>query len=439
MKDARIVRPERGLTGGVHVPSDKSISHRALLFAAIAEGESRLVGVLDSADVQSTMAAVSALGARAVASGAGPRGLMVTVQGWGARGPVSPGVPIDCGNSGTTARLLAGVLAGWPVDVTLKGDASLSLRPMRRVAEPLRLMGAIIETTLDGTLPARIRGGTLVAVDYASSVASAQVKSAVLLAGLRASGTTRVTEPALSRDHTERMLPAFGVPCTVDVAERSVAVTGPVTPTASDIIVPADPSSAAFIAVAATLVPHSHVRIRNVSLNPTRTGFLEVLKRMGASVTTEDLPPMGGEPVGTIVVNHTAGLVSTHVSADEVPSMIDEIPVLALLATQAEGKTRFDGVYELQVKESNRLEAIREGLTAFGARVAIGPDWLEIEGPTQLNATIRHSLGDHRLAMTWAVAGLVADGETIVEGFDAIEVSYPGFLEDVEGLLRVRS
>jgi 3-phosphoshikimate 1-carboxyvinyltransferase len=438
MTVVRISRPSRGLTGGVHIPADKSISHRAILFAAMSEGESRLVGVLDSGDVRSTVGAVAALGARVVASEGGPRGLRVTVQGWGERGPVSPGVAIDCGNSGTTARLLTGVLAGWPIDVTLTGDVSLSLRPMRRVTEPLRLMGAIIETTEHGTLPVRIRGANLIALDYVSPVASAQVKSAVLLAGLRATGTTRVTEPALSRDHTERMLPAFGVPCAVDFAGRSAAVKGPITLTGSDIIVPGDPSSAAFIAVAATLVPHSHIRIRNVSLNPTRTGFIDVLKRMGAKVSTDELPPMGGEPVGTIVVDHAARLVSTHITADEVPSMIDEIPILALLATQAEGKTRFDGVYELQVKESNRLEAIRSGLTAFGARVSAGSDWLEIEGPTPLCGTKADSMGDHRLAMTWAVAGLIADGETTIEAFDAVGVSYPGFLEDIKGLSRER-
>lgn len=433
MTDVVLSHAAAGLVGELRLPTDKSISHRAVLMAAMAEGESFLIGVLDSDDVRATISAVRALGATVETEHADARGLRLKVTGWGASGPVEPAAPIDCGNSGTTARLLAGVLAGWSLDVTLTGDESLSTRPMERIAAPLRLMGAHIETSDSGTLPLRIRGGALSAIDYESPVASAQVKSAVLLAGVRASGVTSVTEPRPSRDHTELMLPTFGAQ--VERDGLRAAVTGPADLKAVQVIVPADPSSAAFSAAAATLLPRSELLLPNVGLNPGRIGFFEVLKEMGARVTLKTLPPMGNEPVGSIVVKSASGLKGVTVSADVVPALIDEVPVLALVATQATGTTRFEGVGELRVKECDRLEAIRAGLEVLGARVTAGDDWLEVEGPTALTGTTLRSEGDHRLAMTWAVAALIASGTTKIEGFEAVGVSYPAFLADLKGLL----
>ncbi len=431
---ARVSFMDRSLIGDVRLPTDKSISHRAVIFAAMAEGESQLVGVLDSADVRSTIDAVRALGAHVEVQVSDERGLRLKVTGWGADGPSRPGAPIDCGNSGTTARLIMGVVAGWPISVTLVGDASLSRRPMRRVADPLIAMGAHVELSFEGTMPAEIAGRALRAVEYHSPVASAQVKSAVLLAGLRADGVTTVVEPASSRDHTERMLPGFGVEVTVDEAGRSASVTGLAVLRACDVIVPADPSSAAFLVAGAVLVPGSHVRLPNVAVNPTRLAFARVLQRMGASIELRELPAMGGEPVATIVARHSVALGGVTVSAGEVPSLIDEVPVLAVVATQAAGTTRFEGVGELRVKESDRLQATHDALAALGADVRAGDDWLEVTGPTPLAGCTVASLGDHRLAMAWTIAGLVASGTTSIEGFEAVEVSYPAFAKDLAEL-----
>lgn len=419
------------LHGSVRVPGDKSVSHRAVLFAAMSEGTSELTGVLDSEDVRSTIGAVRALGAAVEEVAQQGGGLHLRVTGWGSAGPAQPAGPIDCGNSGTTCRLLMGVLAGWPVTVTLTGDASLSKRPMKRVATPLEAMGARFDTT-DGHLPLTIHGATLRATKYDSPVASAQLKSAVLLAGLRAEGTTTVTEPAPSRDHTERLLPAFGVPAVHE--GLSASVTGLAVPTATDVAVPADPSSAAFLAGAALIVPGSDVTLTDVALNPTRTGFLRVLERMGADVGISLSPSLGGEEVGDVRVRFRDRLHATTVTAHEVPSLVDEVPLLAVVATAASGTTRFEGVSELRVKESDRLAAIADGLTAMGAIVRTGDDWLEIDGPTHLHGATLPSLHDHRLAMAWAVAALAATGPVTIEGWEAVAVSYPGFADDVARL-----
>ncbi|HEY5517234.1 MAG TPA: 3-phosphoshikimate 1-carboxyvinyltransferase [Coriobacteriia bacterium] len=423
------------LLGAVRVPGDKSISHRAVLFAAMADGTSRLAGVLDSADVRSTLGAVSALGATVSVAGGGADGLDVTVAGWGSRGPQEPPGALDCGNSGTTCRLLMGVLAPWPITVVLDGDESLRKRPMRRVTDPLTSMGARFDTR-DGRLPVTVHGAPLRALRYESPVASAQVKTAVLLAGLGAQGVTTVIEPAPSRDHTERLLPAFGVGVTCDAAALSCSVTGPTGLEASDVAVPADPSSAAFIVGAALLVPGSDVILRDVALNPTRTGFLRVLERMCARVTTTVERAAGAEPTGTVEVTFSGDLRATTVSPDEAPSLIDEIPLLAVVACSATGVTRFEGVRELRVKESDRLEAIAEGLGALGATVRSGDDWLEVEGPTQLHGGTVSSLGDHRLAMAWAVAALAADAPVEIPLWEAVDVSYPGFASDLAALVR---
>ncbi len=422
------------LLGSVRVPGDKSISHRAVLFAAMAQGTSVLSGVLDSEDVRSTIGAVSALGAGVEMSEAADASLELRVTGWGGFGPSEPTAPIECGNSGTTARLLMGVLAGWPVEVALTGDDSLSRRPMRRVTGPLGRMGVVCVTT-EGHLPVTVSGGGLVPIIFESPVASAQVKTAVLLAGLRAHGRTVVREPARSRDHTERLLPAFGVEVGIAEETRSCWVDGPAVLSAADVVVPGDPSSAAFIAVAAALVPGSDVRIEGVALNPTRTAFLSVMERMGARVDVlPDVGP-GAEPAGTLHVQHGAGLRATTITPDEVPSLVDEVPVLALLASQAEGETRFEEVGELRVKESDRLAAIVEGLAALGADAVAEDDTLVVSGPARLSGDIAlDSLGDHRLAMTWALAGLVAEAPVTVESFEAVDVSYPRFLGDLHAL-----
>lgn len=430
----RTVQPARGpLRGSMPVPGDKSVSHRAVLFAAMAEGVSRLSGVLDAADVRSSVKAVRALGAK-VEVAAHDDGLEVTVEGWGGAGPREPGAPIDCGNSGTTARLLMGILAGWPGRTfTLAGDASLSTRPMRRVLDPLALMGA--ET--DGaavTLPVTIRGAALRGIDYTLPVASAQVKSAVLLAGLRASGETVVREPVPSRDHTERLLPAFGVDVSCSPPPRACAVAGGSIPRAAEVTVPGDPSSAAFLVGAALLVPDSAVAIPGVDLNPTRTGFLRVLERMGADLLVRPAAMAGAEPVGDVVASFRA-LEATTVTPDEVPSLIDEVPLLAVVATQAFGTTRFEGVGELRVKESDRLRALVEALESLGAEVRSGDDWLEVTGPARLHGAWLDSHGDHRLAMAYGVAALAADSPLTISGYDAIAVSYPGFCEALDALM----
>jgi 3-phosphoshikimate 1-carboxyvinyltransferase len=425
-----IARAPGPLTGAIRVPGDKSVSHRAVLMAAMAEGSSRLTGVLRSDDVDATIAAVRVLGASVDEEDAHD-GRTLTITGWGPAGPVRPGAPIDCGNSGTTARLLAGVVAGWPIAITLTGDDSLSTRPMTRIAEPLRSMGARVDTSDDGCLPLTVSGGALRATDYVMPVASAQVKTAILLAGTRAAGTTRVTGSTASRDHTERMLPCFGVPVDRD---GGASVDGPALLHGCDVAVPGDPSSATFLAVAAAIVPGSSVTLRGVMFNPTRIGALEALGRMGANVEYDETGRAAGEEVGDVTVSFSGALGPVSVSAEEVPSLIDEIPVLAIAASQAHGTSRFEGVGELRVKESDRLEAIGRALHALGARARWGDDWLEVTGPAELGGADLDSLGDHRLAMAYHVAGLVATSPVRIDHYEAIDVSYPDFANDVARL-----
>jgi 3-phosphoshikimate 1-carboxyvinyltransferase len=432
--NVRILSDPAPLRGTVQLPGDKSISHRVVLFAAMAAGSSRLTGVLDSADVCSTVEAVRALGARvAVETRSG--GLQdLVIEGWGAEGPRPPAGPIDCGNSGTTVRLLMGVLARAGMTVMLVGDESLSSRPMRRVADPLGLMGATVDLAGSGTLPAAVTGGVLRAIRYEMPVASAQVKSAILLAGLGAAGRTTVIEPAPSRDHTERLLPAFGAGVGRSHDENACWVDGPAELIASDVPVARDPSSAAFMAVLGILVPDSQVVMPGVALNGTRTGFVRVLDAMGAEILVEPTGACGAEPVGTLTAAYTATLKATCVPSHEAPSLIDEVPVLAVAATQAHGVTRFEGVGELRVKESDRLSAVEQGLRALGATVRSGLDWLEVEGPCRLAGADLDSLGDHRLAMAWTVAGTIAAGPVSIATWEATEVSYPRFAADLEAL-----
>lgn len=428
MRDVQIVeRRERPLSGRIIVPGDKSLSHRAVLFASLAEGTSRLTGVLDSDDVRASISVCGLLGAQIeVESGEVPGTIDLVVTGWGDAGPCSPDAPLDCGNSGTTARLLLGMLSGRGVEATIIGDDSLSTRPMRRVTDPLAAMGSSVVLTEAGTLPAAVHAvDGLTPADFSLAIASAQVKSAILLAGLAANGRTSVTEPSLSRDHTERMLPLFGVPIERD--GLTVSIDGPASLSAADVVVPGDPSSAAFLAVAAALIPDSDITLERMSLNPTRTGFLEVMRAMGADV---QIAPTGGhsEPYGDVTVRFTPSLVGTIVEPDAIPGMIDEIVVLSLLATAASTPTRFKGIAELRVKESDRLAAIVQGISAFGGEARAEGDDLVIEPLSITHGGRIDPLGDHRLAMSWGVAGLVVGGVEIV-GPGCANVSFPGFFD----------
>lgn len=456
------------LRGVCRVPGDKSISHRAVLFAAMAEGVSRLSGVLDSEDVRSSIRAVQALGARVNLDKQPDGSLAGTVEGWGAKGPLQPAKPIDCGNSGTTARLLMGVLAPWDVAVALTGDDSLRARPMRRIAAPLEKMGVRFEPEGASTLPLTVCGtSALEPICYDAPVASAQLKTAVLLAGVYASGSTVVAEPAPSRNHTELMLPLFGVP--VESSPCRACVMGPVVPRAFDVAVPGDPSSAAFAACAATLVAGSDIAIEQVNLNAARIGFVRVLARMGAkvelrydgadaldcnesSLSTCDERAGGeragadalgargaGDPCGTLVVRFAGDLHGCVVEAEEIASLVDEIPVLAFVAAHAKGATVFREVGELRVKESDRLAAIVDGLERMGVRAWVVGDDLHVEGlpgASVTPGTVFNSSGDHRLAMTWALAGLCGDVPVTVENFESVKVSYPDFLSDMQRLAK---
>lgn len=428
----------RPLSGAVRVPGDKSISHRSVLFSAMAEGTSHVSGVLDSADVRSSIGAVRALGAEVNLEKQPDGSLAGDIRGWGGLGPSQPEDAIDCGNSGTTVRLLMGVLAPWGITVELTGDDSLRRRPMRRIAAPLELMGARFAPEGATTLPLSITGTRgLAAISYDSPVASAQLKTAILLAGIFAAGTTSVHEPAPSRNHTELMLPGFGVDVEATPGEASVA--GGQSLHACDVDVPGDPSSAAFMACAAALRPDSTIDIENVSLNEARIGFARVLERMGADITLKPTGSAGEEPCGTISVSYVEHLRSCEVVGREIASLVDEIPVLALVAAHAEGTTIFHEVGELRVKETDRLAAILEGLSKLGVRAWAEGDDLHIEGKPGLVAPeglMFDSLGDHRLAMTWSLVGFTGAHPVSIRDFEAVRVSYPGFRADIERLAK---
>ena len=421
-------------TGSIRVPSDKSLSHRAVLFAGIASGTSHLQNLLPSDDVLSSIGAMRTLGA-AIELEEGARGLSGTITGIGGKPSVQGTADIDCGNSGTTTRLLMGLVCGLGVRARLHGDASLSRRPMERVMKPLRAMGARFTAQEGGRLPLVIEPARgLTAVSYTTEQASAQVKSAILLAGLQAHGTTTVTEPAHSRDHTELLLPAFGVP--VHVSGLSASVEGPAQLHAHDMSVPGDPSSAAFIAVAAALVEESDVRIADVALNETRIGALRVLERMGARISFGNRHDEGAEPVGDVRVRYSPTLRATTVAAAEIASLIDEIPVLALAAAAAQGETVFENAGELRVKESDRFAAIIDMLGALGVHASADGDDLHIVGgvaqaPASLQLPVYH---DHRLAMTAYLLGKCFGVDVTVDDPDCVSVSWPSFYEDLSAL-----
>ncbi|RMF23188.1 MAG: 3-phosphoshikimate 1-carboxyvinyltransferase [Deltaproteobacteria bacterium] len=428
MQSVRTVRPATAaLAGTARVPGDKSIGHRAVLFNAAAGGRARIAGLPEGADVMSTVAAVRELGA-----GVRREGDVWVIEGCGLEFRPPRGV-IDCGNSGTTMRLMMGLLAGQKFSAGLDGDASLRRRPMERVAAPLRRMGARVETT-DGHAPVRVGGGSgLRGVRHDLEIASAQVKTALLLAGLQAGGVTTVCEPLLSRDHTERMLGAMGV--RIERVERTVSLEGPIVPRASDVNIPGDPSSAAFLLAAAALVPDSKVTVEGVCLNPTRTAFLEVLKRMGAAIEVRRKGESGGEPVGDVCCTFAA-LRGVEIEPEQVPSLIDEIPILAVVAASARGRTVVRGAGELRVKESDRISATVALLAALGVRAEELPDGMVIDGGRFVGGTLVDSHGDHRIAMAAAVAALACKEPIDVAGAQSVAVSYPGFFEQLEELGR---
>ncbi len=434
-----IVNPLSGpIDGTVRVPGDKSISHRAILFSAMAEGTSQVSGVLDSEDVRSSIEAVRALGAEVSLEKQADGSLKGGITGWGSRGPVQPDIEIDCGNSGTTARLLMGVLAPWDIDVRITGDASLCSRPMRRITAPLMKMGVHFDPPESERLPLTEHGDReLRAITYDSPMSSAQLKTAVLLAGLGAKGTTTVNEPSPSRNHTELMLPEYGASTTA--GERTASVKGPCVLQAGNVKVPGDPSSAAFLVCATLLKPGSTLQIEDVSLNAARIGFTRTLERMGANVSISSTGTAGKEPYGIISAEYTKNLHGCEVPADKIPSVIDELPVLALVAAYAKGITVFRQVGELRVKETDRLEAIMEGLDALGVSTWMHGDDLFVEGQPGLIADagmVFDSKKDHRLAMTYALVGLCGNVPVAVDNFDSVKVSYPEFLQVIEGLVR---
>jgi 3-phosphoshikimate 1-carboxyvinyltransferase len=413
------IEPAVKLDGHFGVPGDKSISHRALLLGAVSDGETVVRGFGRSGDTLSTLGAVRALGVQVDDDGD-----QLVVHGVGLRGLQS--AAIDCGNAGTLARLIVGLLAFQNGTFTLTGDESLSARPMERVAEPLRRMGALIETT-DGHLPLTITGAPLEAIDYELPVASAQVKSAVLLAGLGANGKTTVVEPAPTRDHTELMLKDAGV--RVTVRPSSVSVDPPERLQLAAVDVPGDFSSAAPFIVAATIVPESRITLHDVNLNPRRAGLLAVLDRMGGRVGIVARRRLGAEPVGDLEVR-SAELTATEIGAEEVPLLVDELPLFALLAAHARGQSRVSGAAELRVKETDRIEAVVDALRAIGARAQGFPDGFSVTGvPARPRGGRVEARGDHRIAMLGAVAGLASrEGVEIVDA-DSVAVSFPGFYD----------
>ena len=417
-----VASPAGGLHGELVVPGDKSVSHRAIMLSALAEGTSRITGFLEGEDTRATARIFGQMGVRIDAPSPGER----IVHGVGLHGLRKPDGVLDCGNSGTAMRLLCGVLAGQSFDSVLTGDASLSKRPMRRVTDPLASMGANIETAAGGKPPLRIRSGrALRGIEYASPIASAQVKSAVLLAGLYAEGETAVIEPRPTRDYTERMLAAFGWP--VACKPGRARLSGGHALHAIDVDVPADFSSAAFFMVAASVVPGSELVLRNVGVNPRRTGLLHVLHLMGADIVEEDRREAGGEAVADLVVRH-ARLRGIEVPTEHVADMIDEFPALFVAAACAEGVTTIRGAEELRVKESDRIAVMASGLRALGARIEETPDGAIIEGGTLRGGDVE-SHGDHRIAMAFAVAGAVADSSILIRDCANVATSFPGFIE----------
>jgi 3-phosphoshikimate 1-carboxyvinyltransferase len=443
VSDLAEVRSAARLRGELRLPGDKSISHRALILAALATGQSRISGAGDGGDVRSTAGIVRALGATVERTERDGRTVDYRVDSPGTDGLSAPGTPLDCGNSGTSLRLMAGALAGLPLKVILDGDDSLRRRPVARIIEPLRAMGASLHARESDTLPPLTMSGRspLTAIDYTTSVPSAQVKSAILLAGLRAEGSTIVRESVATRDHTERMLRARGVAVQSEDAPgggAAVTVRGGQSVQAIDERVPGDVSAAAFWLVAAAIHPDAELTLRDVGVNPTRRAVLDLLARMGAEI--DERPHAGnddgmGEPLADLTVR-SSKLRGIDLTPADVAGAIDEIPIICLAAALAAGPTTIRGAGELRHKESDRIAGIGAGLRALGVRLDVDGDDLRIHGGARLAGAMTDSLDDHRLAMTFAIAGLVASGRTTIARPGSVAISYPGFFDDLE---RVRA
>ena len=410
------------VVGTIRVPGDKSISHRSIMFGSLAEGTSHVTGFLEGQDALATLNAFRSMGVQID----GPENGEVTIHGVGMHGLKAPSHALDMGNSGTSIRLLSGLLAGQGFEVTMTGDESLSKRPMKRVIDPLSLMGADVESADGGRPPLVLKADAqLSAIDYPLPMASAQVKSCVLLAGLYAKGRTSITEPAPTRDHTERMLEAFGYDVEIDGATRAVVGGGKLT--AADIDVPADISSAAFFMVAASIVPGSDLTLQHVGINPTRIGVINILTKMGANITLLNERKVGGEPVADIRVQY-APLKGIHIDEEDVPLAIDEFPVLFVAAACAEGETVLTGAEELRVKESDRIQVMVDGLVACGIDATPTDDGAIIQGG-QFSGGQVESHHDHRISMSFAVASLVTSAAIEIQGCDNVATSFPNFVE----------
>ncbi len=416
------VTPGGKLTGSVKIPGDKSISHRSIIFGSIADGETRVEGFLQGEDCFATLNVFRQLGVEITELGQGE----LLIQGVGMHGLRAPNKPLYLGNSGTSMRLLSGLLSGQKFDCELTGDVSLSGRPMRRVTDPLATMGAKITTTESGTAPLKIEGkAELQGIDYAMPIASAQVKSCLLLAGLYSDGRTSVTEPGPSRDHTERMLRGFGYPVTTDGA--TISLEGGHRLTGQKLIVPADISSATFFMVGASIAEGSEIRLSRIGINPTRDGVIEILRLMGADLTLENEQVIGGEPVADILVR-SAKLKGIHIPEALVPLAIDEFPAIFVAAACAEGETVLTGAEELRVKESDRIQVMADGLVTVGIDAKATPDGIIIQGGTIGGGEIE-SHGDHRIAMSFAMAGLRATAPICIQDTANVNTSFPGFVE----------
>ncbi len=416
------VKPGGVLSGSLRVPGDKSISHRSIMLGSLAEGETNITGFLEGEDSLATLNAFRAMGVQID----GPDSGKVVIQGVGMHGLTKPLSELDLGNSGTSMRLLSGLLAGQSFDTTLTGDSSLSSRPMRRVTEPLAKMGAEIIATEEGTAPLQIKGeARLQGIDYQMPMASAQVKSSLLLAGLYAEGTTSVTEPAPTRDHTERMLRGFGYEVRRD--NNCISLDGGGKLIACDIDVPADISSTAFFLVGASIAPDSDVLLEHVGMNPTRDGVINILRMMGADIEVINEKEIGGEPVADLRVR-SSNLHGIRIPEDQVPLAIDEFPAIFIAAACAEGETVLTGAEELRVKESDRIQVMADGLLALGIDAQATADGIRIQGG-YLNGGQVESHGDHRIAMSFAMAALRADGEIIINDCRNVDTSFPGFVD----------
>jgi 3-phosphoshikimate 1-carboxyvinyltransferase len=430
MSDRISLKRVKKLRGSITPPPDKSISHRAIMLASIADGKSIVRNFLRAEDTMSTLNAFRKLGVKIE-----DKGKKIIIGGKGIHGLKEPADIIDCGNSGTTARLMSGILAGNPFFSALTGDDSLRQRPMARVINPLKEMGAEISARNgDKYLPMAIKGRKLKAIKYAMPVASAQVKSALLLAGLYADGETEISEPIKSRDHTERMLPSYGAK--IKIEGFKIKIKGGQELKARNIDVPGDFSSAAFFIAAALLISDSYITIKGVGINPTRTGLLDVLEAMGADIKLTGIRDVSGEPVADIYCKTAGSLRAVKIGRELMPSLIDEFPILCVLGTQADGVMEISGAEELRFKESDRIKAMAEGLRKMGVEVKEFKDGLSIKGSANLKGASINSYGDHRIAMAFSIAALIAKGKTTINGISSVNISFPGFFEMLKKLSR---